>query len=95
MLDMNWWIFNRNEAEQAAKNELLRDKQLLIQEIRQAHLNWVSAQSQFEVALDKDQVDYAIFTLEATEKRYEMLLKQAKKLKISLIDSDRLMEVAR
>ncbi|GGA15914.1 hypothetical protein GCM10008018_70760 [Paenibacillus marchantiophytorum] len=76
-----------------AKEELLKDKQLLIQEIRAAHQTWVAAQAHFEFALDKDQIDYAIFAMEAAEKRFEMLIKQAKKLGVSLIDSDRLMEV--
>jgi len=86
-------MFNRDSAEKAAREELLKDKQLLIQEIRKAHVNWVSAHAQFEVALDKDQVDYAIFILEAAEKRYGMLLKQAKQLQVNLMDGDRLMGV--
>ncbi|NOU90406.1 DUF2508 family protein [Paenibacillus sp. LMG 31460] len=77
----------------SVQEELKRDKQMLIQEIRSAHATWVSAQAHFEFALDKDQIDYAIYAMEAAEKRFEMLIKQAKKLGVSLIDSDRLMEV--
>ncbi|WP_261303094.1 YaaL family protein [Paenibacillus andongensis] len=76
-----------------AQEELKKDKQMLIQEIRTAHETWVAAQAHFEFALDKDQIDYAIYAMEAAEKRFEMLIKQAKKLGVSLIDSDRLMEV--
>ncbi|MBD0381927.1 DUF2508 family protein [Paenibacillus sp. WST5] len=66
---------------------------MLVFEIRKAHQNWVAAQAHFEFALDKDQVDYAIYALEAAEKRFEMLIKQAKQSGISLIDTDRLTEV--
>ncbi|WP_068777806.1 YaaL family protein [Paenibacillus sp. FJAT-26967] len=58
------------------------DKQDLLKEIRKAHLQWVSAQHHFEYALEQDEIDYAIFAMEAAEKRYEMLLRQAKTLKI-------------
>lgn len=77
----------------SVQEELKRDKILLIQEIRAAHQTWVAAQAHFEFAVDKDQIDYTIYALEAAEKRFEMLIKQAKKLGISMIDSDRLMEV--
>ncbi|WP_241242850.1 DUF2508 family protein [Paenibacillus whitsoniae] len=74
------------------KQAAIRDKQLLIEEIHSAHLTWQSAQAHFEFAVEKDQIDYAIYALEAAEKRFEMLIKQAKKMGISLIDSDRLLE---
>ncbi|MEC0266895.1 DUF2508 family protein [Paenibacillus anseongense] len=81
------------QTKKGAKEELLRDKQLLLQEIRSAHANWVAAQAHFEFALDKDQIDYAIYAIEAAEKRFEMLIKQAKRLNLSMIDTDRLLEV--
>lgn len=55
----------------------------LITEIRGAHRDWVNAQRHFEHALGKDQIDYAIFAIEAAEKRYEMLLRHAKSLKVA------------
>ncbi len=51
-------------------------------EIREAHRDWVNAHRHFEYAQGKDQVDYAIFAIEAAEKRYEMLLRHAKSLKV-------------
>lgn len=83
----------KNTKTKTVQEELKKDKQMLIQEIRTAHETWVAAQAHFEFALDKDQIDYAIYAMEAAEKRFEMLIKQAKKLGVSLIDSDRLMEV--
>lgn len=83
----------KNLQPKSVKEEQLRDKQLLIQEIRTAHANWVAAQAHFEFALDKDQIDYAIYAMEAAEKRFEMLIKQAKKMNLSMINTDRLLEV--
>ncbi len=48
------------------------------QEIRKAHLEWTTAQQRLEWVVEKDQIDYAIYALEAAEKRYVMLLRQAK-----------------
>lgn len=56
-----------------------QDKQELLAEIRLAHSQWKTAQHHFEHALEKDEIDYAIYAVEAAEKRYVMLLRQAKK----------------
>lgn len=50
----------------------------LLAQVRQAHTDWVCAQQRLNYAVDKDQIDYAVYSLEAAEKRYSMLLKQAK-----------------
>ncbi|MDP5276844.1 DUF2508 family protein [Chengkuizengella axinellae] len=50
------------------------------EEINRAKHDWIAAEKKFNYAVDKDQIDFAIFSLEAAEKRYEMLLKQAKKM---------------
>ncbi|WP_217562873.1 DUF2508 family protein [Paenibacillus sp. GbtcB18] len=60
-----------------------QDKQELLAEIRLAHSQWKTAQHHFEHALEKDEIDYAIYAIEAAEKRYEMLLRQAKKLNVT------------
>lgn len=52
-------------------------------DILQAQANWQEAYMYFEEALGEDQVDYAIYMLEAAERKYQMHLKQAKKLGIS------------
>ena len=90
---LQWPYGKKSTTAKTAKETILKDKQMLVLEIRKAHQNWVAAQAHFEFALDKDQVDYAIYALEAAEKRFEMLIKQAKQSGISLIDTDRLMEV--
>ncbi|XEC94853.1 DUF2508 family protein [Paenibacillus tarimensis] len=79
---LNWWKrwSNPNEQEKEERNELPEG---LIKEIHDAHRDWVNAQRHFEYALGKDQVDYAIFAIEAAEKRYEMLLRHAKSLPVA------------
>lgn len=50
----------------------------MIDDIRRAEQEWLYAQSQFQDALGADHVDYAIYCLEAAEKKLDMLLKKAK-----------------
>ncbi|RXZ80015.1 DUF2508 family protein [Paenibacillaceae bacterium] len=67
-----------SKREKIRKEMEARDKEQLSLEIRDAHIAWLSAQQHFEYAQGKDQIDYAIYLLGAAEKRYEMLLRQAK-----------------
>jgi hypothetical protein len=53
---------------------------LLLEEIDKAKSDWVCAQAQYEEAIEWDQVDHAIYNLKATEKKYSLLIKQAKKM---------------
>jgi len=80
---MKWirWKSRKLDKQMEGKME---DRILLVQEISRAHMEWEVAQKRFEYALDKDQVDYAIYALEAAEKRFEMLIKLAKESRISL-----------
>jgi len=54
------------------------ENQALIADIRRAEQEWKNAEWRFQHALGEDHVDYAIFCLEAAEKKLGMLLKQAK-----------------
>ncbi|REK54680.1 MAG: DUF2508 domain-containing protein [Thermobacillus sp.] len=56
--------------------------QALIRDIREAHRDWINAHRHFEYASGFDQIDYAIYAIEAAEKRYELLLRQAKNLNV-------------
>lgn len=51
----------------------------LRQEIADAHREWENANRFFDYAEGPDQVDYAIFALISAEKRYQMLLRLAKR----------------
>lgn len=57
-----------------------KEMDMLIAEIKQAHSEWQAANLKLDWVVEKDQIDYAIYSLEAAEKRYEMLLRQAKQL---------------
>jgi hypothetical protein len=57
------------------------DAELLAQ-VRQAQLEWVCAHERLNYAMENDQIDYAVYAMEAAEKRYTMLLKQAKAAKL-------------
>ena len=51
----------------------------LVQSIEEARQEWKFAQELFRtVPVDCDLIDYAIYMMQATEKRYMFLLKQAK-----------------
>lgn len=66
---------------QAVRNEaeiLQNERQKLIEEIRLAEREWRLAEWRFHDALGPDHVDYAIYCLEAAERKLDMLLKQAK-----------------
>ncbi|KEQ23668.1 DUF2508 family protein [Paenibacillus tyrfis] len=76
-----WEIGSKKERLQREAVE--QDRLLLVEEIRKAHMEWEVAQRRFDYVVEKEQIDYAIFALEAAEKRFEMLLKQAKNLNIS------------
>lgn len=56
------------------------EREQLLEDVRQAHLEWTMAQWRFHDAIGYDQVDYAIYALEAAEKKYDMLLRKAKRL---------------
>ncbi|WP_372638412.1 DUF2508 domain-containing protein [Cohnella sp.] len=62
----------------ASSAVLSLENQALIADIRRAEQEWKNAEWRFQHALGEDHVDYAIFCLEAAEKKLGMLLKQAK-----------------
>ncbi len=68
---------NRRARAQVALEEAA-DRKQLIEDVRQAEREWALAQWHFDNALGDDRIDYAIYTLEAAEKKLDMLLKQAK-----------------
>lgn len=61
-------------------NKPSQEKVLLFHEIRRAHWDWVSAQARLDWVIEKEEIDYAIVALDAAEKRYGMLLRQAKRM---------------
>jgi hypothetical protein len=50
--------------------------------VKKAHRDWEEAQALFNEVKDPDMIDHAIYAMEATERRYMFLLKEAKKEKV-------------
>jgi hypothetical protein len=67
---------------------LLTGNALLISEIEKAKADWITAQQKLNYVTEVDQIDYAIYALEASEKRYEMLIRQAKKINLNLLEQE-------
>jgi hypothetical protein len=68
------------------------ERMLMIQEIEKAKSDWISAQLKLDHVIEHDQIDYAIYSLEAAEKRYEMLIRQAKRMKLHLLEDHQMTE---
>jgi hypothetical protein len=50
----------------------------LTDEVERARIEWQLARRYFETVTDPDLIDYAIYNLKATERRYSYLLKQVR-----------------
>ncbi|WP_028552268.1 DUF2508 family protein [Paenibacillus sp. UNC451MF] len=88
-------LWQRLSSKHRKHAELMKNERLqLLLEIGRAHSEWVAAQQRLDYVVEKDQIDYAVYAMEAAEKRFEMLIKQAKHMKLSAIDvyRGRLME---
>lgn len=59
---------------------LPEEKERLLAEIRHAHEQWVIASEHLNWVGVSEEIDYAVFAMAAAEKKYDMLLRQAKKL---------------
>lgn len=59
------------------------DAEQLLAQVKVAHTEWVCAQKRLDYVVSEDEIDYAIFALETAEKRYGILLKQAKAMNVT------------
>ncbi|MBA9087782.1 hypothetical protein FHR92_004273 [Fontibacillus solani] len=57
-------------------------KEFLYQEVTRARREWEQACWAFQNAVGKDEVDVAIYTLEAAERKYQIQLKEAKQANV-------------
>lgn len=63
------------------KRELAKlEAELVYADVQKAKQEWERAMRQFEDALGEDEIDYAIYVLEAAERKYQIHLKRAKLL---------------
>jgi len=78
-MNMGWWNYKRwnSKNEQVQENDENWNEFL---EVRKAQFEWERAYLMFDEALGQDQIDYAIYILEAAERKYQIHLKRAKTL---------------
>ncbi|WP_145336514.1 DUF2508 family protein [Paenibacillus xylanexedens] len=63
------------------KRELAKlEAELVYADVQKAKQEWERAMRQFDDALGEDEIDYAIYVLEAAERKYQIHLKRAKRL---------------
>ncbi|ASA25097.1 DUF2508 family protein [Paenibacillus donghaensis] len=77
---MNWWNLWRRVSEPKDTVPLEDDGWNTLLEVRKAQSEWERAYLMFDEALGQDQIDYAIYILEAAERKYQIHLKHAKRL---------------
>ncbi|WP_018753730.1 DUF2508 family protein [Paenibacillus sanguinis] len=75
-----WWAANR--VNRLFRGEMLEHKRELYGEVAKALKEWERANIAFQQAVGPDEVDVAIYTLEAAERRYQIHLKAAKQAKL-------------
>jgi hypothetical protein len=80
------WIGRLGRSKELSLEE--QEKIRLLYEIKQAQQDWKVAQEQMNYVKETEQIDYAISMLETAEKRYAMLLRQAKKIHLNVMDID-------
>jgi hypothetical protein len=83
-MGLKWWKALHKKREKWVLADVKGDS--LLNEIWRAHRDWEVAQQKLDYALDRDQIDYAIYILEAAEQRYDMLIREAKRQRVSLVE---------
>ncbi len=69
------------DMQRQVEKEELASKQELKAEIKETLTQWENAKRFFHHARGKEQIDYAIFCIITAEKRYDMLLSKAKRMR--------------
>ncbi|AIQ10711.1 DUF2508 family protein [Paenibacillus durus] len=78
-MKMGWW----SEWRRKAGNEPGEDQDEswdVFTDVRKAQMEWERAHLMFDEAVGQDQIDYAIFILQAAERKYQIHLKHAKRV---------------
>ncbi|MPM54427.1 hypothetical protein SDC9_101205 [bioreactor metagenome] len=75
----------RNLLDQLLDNKPPESKPLpkLTDVVEQARREWLAAQSYYDAVTDKDLVDHAVYLMQAAEKKYMYLLKQARQMGVT------------
>ncbi|GGA52848.1 DUF2508 family protein [Paenibacillus physcomitrellae] len=81
---MKWGSLFSNAGDRKQQRLDMEERERVYYEVLKAHKEWQRAHWAFQSAVGQDEVDVAIYTLEAAERRYQIQLKEAKKLEIHL-----------
>lgn len=73
------WRNTRNSIEK--QNRMLKEleEDQIYADVQTAKQEWERAMRQFEDAQGQDEIDYAIYVLEAVERKYQIHLRRAKR----------------
>ncbi|OZB90017.1 hypothetical protein [Paenibacillus sp. XY044] len=82
---MTWLKRNKSGMSTRQYKEEQEEKWTVYNDVQNAHAEWKLARMRFEEALGQDQIDYAIYMLEAAERKYQMHLKQAKNIGLNRV----------
>ncbi len=77
-----WGTRSEPQKESRWPDQEMEYKEHLYREVCKARAEWERACWAFQEALGEDEVDVAIYTLEAAERRYQIQLKLAKQAKV-------------
>jgi hypothetical protein len=78
----------RNVGRSVEKRERMlkeMEEDQIYSDIQKAKAEWERAVRQFEEALGEDEIDYAIYVLEAAERKYQIHLKRAKRVGVTRV----------
>jgi len=70
--------------ENVRSDTVVGEEQELVKSVQQAMKEWYTAQQYFESVSDPELVDYAVYSLEASRKKYMYLLKKARDMGIKV-----------
>lgn len=76
----------KNEIERVLEyirggNDEITEEEKMLRSIREAHREWLAKEEYFNHATDPDLVDFAIYDIEASKRKYIYLLKKIKEEK--------------
>ena len=83
-------VFSVKDKTNVSRVQGIDETTELLDSIKNARMDWISATINFDYANDQDVVDYYAYKIKACQVRYNYLLKKAKErgIKVNLPDSD-------
>ncbi|WP_036737928.1 DUF2508 family protein [Paenibacillus zanthoxyli] len=78
-MKMGWWS-GRLRKNGNGPGEDQDESWDVFTDVRKAQMEWERAHLMFDEAVGQDQIDYAIYILEAAERKYQIHLKHAKRI---------------